>query len=93
MSPEAKLLKFQPIRNESAGIKHFKVGDEDLSGPDPRDFPLASQTPSLPTTIPDEVLDLYAFLFRQRGFRSLGITFEQFLIVIATVAPDELSAQ
>ncbi|MGA9723665.1 MAG: hypothetical protein WBQ86_14495 [Candidatus Binatus sp.] len=48
---------------------------------------------SLPTTIPDEVIDLYAFLFRQRGFRSLGITFEQFLLVIATIAPGELSAQ
>lgn len=86
-------MKFQPVRNEPAGIKHFKVGDEGLSGPDPRDFPVASQVASLPTTIPDEVIDLYAFLFRQRGFRSLGITFEQFLLVIATIAPGELSAQ
>ncbi len=93
MSPKANLLKFQAVSNESAGIKHFKIGDEGFGGPDPRDFPLAAQTPSLPTTIPDEVLDLYAFLFRQRGFRSLGITFEQFLIVVATIAPGELSAQ
>jgi hypothetical protein len=47
--------------------------------------------PTLPTSIRDEVLDLYAFLFCQRGFHLLGMTFEQFLLVIAAVVPGELS--
>jgi hypothetical protein len=40
----------------------------------------------------DEVLDLYAFLFCQGGFRQIGMTFEQFLLVIATFKPGDLSA-
>jgi hypothetical protein len=40
----------------------------------------------------DEVLDLYAFLFCQGGFRQLGMTFEQFLLVIATFKPGDLTA-
>jgi hypothetical protein len=40
----------------------------------------------------DDVLDLYAFLFCQGGFRQLGMTFEQFLLVIATFKPGDLTA-
>jgi hypothetical protein len=40
----------------------------------------------------DEILDLYAFLFCQGGFRHVGMTFEQFLLVIAFLAPSELCA-
>lgn len=40
----------------------------------------------------DEALDLYAFLFCQGGFRHLGMTFEQFLLVIATFKPGDLTA-
>ncbi|MGA8643226.1 MAG: hypothetical protein WB650_15075 [Candidatus Binatus sp.] len=46
----------------------------------------------MPVAIRDEVLDLYAFLFCQGGFRNLGMTFEQFLLVIATFKPGELTA-
>jgi hypothetical protein len=46
----------------------------------------------LPVAIRDEVLDLYAFLFCQGGFRHLGMTFEQFLLVIATFKPGDLTA-
>jgi hypothetical protein len=48
--------------------------------------------PSLPVAIRDEVLDLYAFLFCQGGFRHLGMTFEQFLLVIAAFKPGDLTA-
>ncbi|HXN11665.1 MAG TPA: hypothetical protein VN865_01065 [Candidatus Acidoferrales bacterium] len=41
--------------------------------------------------IRDEVLDLYAFLFCQGGFRHLGMTFEQFLLVIAAFKPGDLT--
>lgn len=55
-----------------------------------REFPVAGATPQLPTVIRDEILDFYAFLFCQRGFCQIGMTFEQFLIVIATVKPGDL---
>lgn len=48
--------------------------------------------PSLPLVMNDEVLELYAFLFCRGGFRQIGMTFEQFLLVIATFKPGDLSA-
>jgi hypothetical protein len=58
------------------------------SNGEPRPFPEAPARPALPP-IPDEILDLYAFIFCQGGFRRLGMTFEQFLLVAAVVkAPD-----
>ena len=39
---------------------------------EPRAFPEATTPPTLPQTIRDEVLELYAFIFRQGGFRQLG---------------------
>jgi hypothetical protein len=35
---------------------------------------------------------LYAFIFCQSGFRQLGMTFEQFLLVAATLKPGDLPA-
>jgi hypothetical protein len=57
---------------------------------EPRAFPEASFPPALPMTIRDEMLDFYAFVFRQGGFRQVGITFEQFLLVAAAVRPADL---
>ena len=59
---------------------------------EPRAFPEASTPPALPTTIRDEMLELYAFIFCQGGFRQLGMTFEQFLLVAAAIKPADLSA-
>ena len=41
-------------------------------------------------TMRDEMVEFYAFVFCQRGFRQLGMTFEQFLIVAAAIKPDDL---
>ena len=49
--------------------------------------------PRLPAAIPEERLDYYAWVFRQRGFSNLEMTFEQFLTVVATVYPSGLSPQ
>jgi hypothetical protein len=49
--------------------------------------------PMLPAAIPDERLDYYAWVFHQRGFSSLEMTFEQFLTVVATVHPSGLSPE
>ena len=53
-------------------------------------FPLASARPQLPPSLPDELLDFYAFVFCQGGFHQLGMTFEQFLLVVATILPGGL---
>jgi hypothetical protein len=45
--------------------------------------------PTRPLIVRDELLEVYAFVFCQRGFRQLGMTFEQFLSVAAVVrTPD-----
>jgi hypothetical protein len=40
-----------------------------------------------PLMIRDELLELYAFKFRQGGFRRAGLTFEQFLLAAAAINP------
>ena len=59
---------------------------------EPRAFPEASTSPALPTTIRDEMVEFYAFVFCQGGFRQLGMTFEQLLLVAAAVKPADLPA-
>jgi len=59
---------------------------------EPRAFPEASARLALPTSIRDEMLELYAFIFCQGGFRQLGISFEQFLLVAASIKPADLPA-
>jgi hypothetical protein len=39
-----------------------------------------------------EILELYAFIFCQRGYRQQGLTFEQFLLVAAAFKPRDLHA-
>jgi hypothetical protein len=85
MSKKASLLKLLPIKNNSFGPKRATSGDDSDNSMASRAFPMASTIPSLPAAIPDELLDLYAFRFCQRGFRHVGMTFEQFLLVVATV--------
>ena len=72
--------------------KHFRLTGERENTSDLREFPIATTVPSLPPVMNDDVLDLYAFLFCQGGFRQLGMTFEQFLLVIATFKPGDLTA-
>ena len=59
---------------------------------EPRAFPGVSTRPILPSAIRDEMLELYAFIFCQGGFRQLDITFEQFLLVVAVIKPADLPA-
>ncbi len=46
--------------------------------------------PELPLKISDQIIDFYAFVFCQGGFRNLGLTFEQFLAVISVIKFPEL---
>jgi len=59
---------------------------------EPRSFPQARTPPTMPTTMRDEMLELYAFIFCQGGFRQLGMTFQQFLLAAAAIKPADLSA-
>lgn len=62
----------------------------DASSFNARAFPLSSNVPELPSRIPDQIIDFYAFVFCQSGFRNLGLTFEQFLAVISVIKFQEL---
>ena len=62
------------------------------AGGDPRDFPIASSRESQSLMIPDEILELYAFLFCQGRYRDLGMTFEHFLLVVTSVQRDHAFA-
>ena len=59
---------------------------------EPHAFPEASTSPTLPIAIREEMLEFYAFVFCQGGFRQLGMTFEQFLLVAAAIKPADLPA-
>lgn len=85
MSKRAGFLKLLPTKNNSLGPKPPGSSDESVNGAAPRAFPVASTVPNLPSAMSDELLDLYAFLFFQGGFHHVGMTFEQFLLVVATV--------
>jgi hypothetical protein len=54
---------------------------------EPHAFPEASARPTLPEKISDEMVEFYAFVFCQGGFRQLDMTFEQFLLVAAVIKP------
>ena len=92
MSQEAKQPRLQPLQSRSFSRKRFRLRGEAENISDLREFPIATTVPSLPAVMNDAVLDLYAFLFCQGGFRQLGMTFEQFLLVIATFKPGDLTA-
>jgi len=85
MSKKASFLKLLPTKHNSSGQKDPRTSDESVNSVAPRAYPMASTVPDLPTAISDELLDLYAFLFFQGGFHHVGMTFEQFLLVVATV--------
>ncbi len=80
---------FQPI--ETPSESPVRVVDAVLAY-EPHAFPEASISPALPMTIREEILEFYAFVFCQGGFRHVGMTFEQFLLVVASVKPADLPA-
>ena len=53
---------------------------------EPPDFPSSTAIPKLPISIPEEILDYYAFVFCQFGFGKMNMTFEQFLLVATAVS-------
>jgi hypothetical protein len=90
MSQRADVLALRPAGNNSAQSEVARKPIRAEYGCLPRAFPIAMESPSLPGRIRDEILEFYAFVFCQRGFRQLGMTFEQFLLVVATIGPHGL---
>jgi len=79
------------FRSTGAGVASSRLRIEaDDAKPlfEPHAFPRASTAPTLPARIREEIPDFYAFIFRQCGFCGLGMTFEQFLLVVAAVKPE-----
>ena len=85
-------LKQNSVDSDEISIQPCRSTAEGRHAADPREFPIASTLPTLPVMISDQILDLYAFLFCQGGFRQIGMTFEQFLMVIAVVKPGDLQS-
>jgi hypothetical protein len=60
---------------------------------EPPAFPCSTAIPKLPISIPEEILDYYAFVFCQFGFGQMNMTFEQFLLVASAVSSAGLHAE
>jgi hypothetical protein len=58
-----------------------------------RAFPEARARAALGINVRDELLEFYAFVFCQGGFRQLGLTFEQFLLVAAAIKPADFRCE
>ena len=89
------IVQIKPSRSESSRATLTRprlIPARGVFVREPRAFPEAPTRPTLPPTIRDEMLELYAFTFCQGGFRQLEMTFEQFLLVAAAIRPADLWA-
>ncbi len=89
---QAKDSRFASLEAIALPSRSRLIPARTVSVPEPRAFPEAQTPPTIPTTIRDELIELYAFTFCQGGFRQAGMTFEQFLMVAAAVKPADLPA-
>jgi hypothetical protein len=86
----ADSFRFEPLETIVSPPRRRLVSARNVLPCVPRAFPEAHTTRALPLLIRDEMLELYAFKFRQGGFHQLGMTFEQFLLVAAAIKPGDL---
>jgi hypothetical protein len=89
---QTKASRFAPLKAMVLPSRPHLMPARTVSVREPRAFPEAETRPTLPTTIRDEMLELYAFTFCQGGFRQAGMTFEQFLMVAAAIKAADLAA-
>jgi len=82
-----RVLRFASRRAIGVSSLARIVPARQVSVREPHEFPEASTRPTLPATISDELVEFYAFVFCQGGFRQLDMTFEQFLLVAAVIKP------
>ena len=80
------LLRLRQSENDAPEPRSIVKSAERKADADP-----AASTPfNQSLMLRDEILELYAFIFCQRGFRQLGLTFEQFLLLAAAFKPSDL---
>jgi hypothetical protein len=84
---QIKPSRFASFRAIVSSSRPRRLPARSVLAREPRAFPEAPTRPTLPPTIRDEMLELYAFIFCQGGFRQLEMSFEQFLLVAAAIKP------
>jgi hypothetical protein len=89
---QTKGSRFASIKPIDPPPRHRLVTARAVPAREPRAYPEASTSPVLPMTIRDEMVEFYAFVFCQGGFRKAEMTFEQFLLVAAAIKPADLPA-
>jgi hypothetical protein len=87
LASSARALRFASRRAIGVSSRACIAPAHPVSVREPREFPEATTQPTLAGTISDELVEFYAFVFGQRGFRRLDMSFEQFLLVAAVVKP------
>jgi hypothetical protein len=86
------ILRLRRSENDAPEPRSIVKPSERKPDSSPTAYPTAS-TPLNPSLMMrDEILELYAFIFCQRGYRQLGLTFEQFLLVAQAFKPSDLHA-
>src|SRR5580704_19305373 len=87
LASSARALRFASRRANGVSSRACIAPAHPVSVREPREFPEATTRPTLLVTIRDELVEFYAVVFCQRGFRRLDMSFEQFLLVAAVVKP------
>ena len=86
------ILRLRRSENDAPEPHSIVKSAERKPDANPAAYPAASTLFSQSLMMRDEILELYAFIFCQRGYRQLGLTFEQFLLVAAAFKPNDLHA-
>jgi hypothetical protein len=87
------ILQLRQSENAARAPRSIVKSAERKPDGDPAAYPTASAPPfNLSLMMRDELLDLYAFIFCQPGYRQLCLTFEQFLLVAAAFRPGDFHA-
>ena len=79
---QTNAAEYQRVNSSPSNADPAVTPSRYKAGGDLRDFPIASSRESQSLIIPDEILELYAFLFCQGRYRDRGMTFEHFLLVV-----------
>jgi len=86
------ILRLRQSENDAPEPRSIVKSAERKPDGSPAAYPATSTRFNPSLMMRDEILDLYAFIFCQRGYRQLGLTFEQFLLVAAAFKPGDLHA-
>lgn len=85
MSKKASFLKLLPTKKNSSGQKDPRSSDESVNSAAPRAFRWHQRFRTCPQLYPTSFWTFMPFFFFKAGFHHVGMTFEQFLLVMATV--------